>query len=380
MLACLLALAVGFLLAHLAAADPSPAGDGIVFGHDALQQAEEIINNAPESAAIREIIKLSGPHEAPQRQQAGKVAGETSITRRVEIHVSHSMSPAALRIVYEIAAHTGAVVVFRGVEPGQAIGDLVREVRDVIASMRPPPAVEIDPTRFRKFGTKSVPRLLMTEGDELIASVLGTTDIFWFRDKVGDGALGELGAYGSTFKIIEKDLIQDLQERAAAYDFDAARNRALAAYWRKARFYELPKAQQDRIRYVDPTFVLKRDIRLPDGRVIAAAGTRINPLDRLPFTQRVIVFDARDPRQVAFAQQAALEAGDERFVTFISTGLDRDRGWDALRSVQNKLRAPVYLLPNDLAERFQIERVPSVLDAEGARFRVEETALGSDKE
>ena len=376
----LLALAAGLLSGRVAAADPSPGTRAVFFGQEALKQAGEIVRNAPNNAAIQDILKFSGPQGKQQSPQASRASAHAGPVRRMEIHVSHSMSPAALQAVYETAAVTGAVVVFRGVLPAEAIGDLVREIRDMVDGMSPPPAIEIDPTRFRKFGTESVPRILLTDGDELIASAHGTTDVFWFRDKVDDGALGDLGAFGTTFEVAEKDLIQELQERAAAYDFAAAKRRALASYWRKARFYELPKAKEGQIRYVDSTFVLKREIRLSDGSMIAAAGTRINPLDRLPFTQRLIVFDARDPDQVAFARQAALEVGGNRLVTFISTGLDRERGWDALRDVQNELRGPVYLLPNDLAQRFEIERVPSVIDAERARFRVEEVAVGGVKE
>ena len=378
--ALLLALAAGLLSGRVAAADPSPGTGAVYFGQEALKQADEIVRNAPNNEAIQDILEFSGRQRNEQRSPASRARAQAGPVRRMEIHVSHSMSPAALQIVYETAAHAGAVVVFRGVLPGETIGDLVREIRDVVDGMSPPPSIEIDPTRFRKFGTESVPRILLTDGDELIASAHGTTDVFWFRDKVEHDALGDLGAFGTTFEVAEKDLIQELQERAAAYDFAAAKRRALASYWRKARFYELPKAEEGQIRYVDPTIVLKRDIRLPDGSMIAAAGARINPLDHLPFTQRLIVFDARDPDQVVFARHAALEVGGNRLVTFVSTGLDREKGWEALRDVQNELRGPVYLLPNDLAQRFGIERVPSVIDADGARFRVKEVAVGDVEE
>ena len=64
------------------------------------------------------------------------------------------------------------------------------------------------------------------------------------------------------------------------------------------------------------------------GTPVAAAGTRVNPLEHLPFTQRLIVFDARDPDpprddeahralgSVACRQRLGLVAREEQETTY----------------------------------------------------------------
>lgn len=356
------------------AADEPPA-DAAAFARWAREQAQGITEAAGTVPGMSGFpggglaIMRTGTPPAPA------TSSQRRRDRRIEIHVSEAMGQVALERIYELAAATGAVVVFRGVPEGATLGDVARRLRDIVSDMSPPPAIELDPTRFRKFGTESVPRLLLTDGDRLLATASGTTDVAWFQQRLRDGAVGNLGVFGSTTVVVERDLIEVMQERAAAYDFAAAKEQALSRFWERARFFELPKAEVDRVRYIDPSVTLREDIRLPDGTPVAAAGTRVNPLEHLPFTQRLIIFDARDPDQVAFAARSAGEVEGKRRVTLISTGLDRRDGWASLREVQDRLRGPVYLLPNDLAARLKIKRVPSVVEGEGARLRVEEVAV-----
>ena len=373
-----LALLCSAIAWYRPAAEEPPA-DPAAFTRWAREHARAIAGSARTAPAMTGLLEGARSVVGMSIPPTARVSKRRTSGRRIEIHVSQAMGQAALEQVYELAAATGAVVVFRGVPENATLGDVARRLRDVVSDMSPPPAIELDPTRFRKFGTKSVPRLLLTDGDRLLATASGTTDVAWFEQRLRDGAAGDLGVFGSTTIVVERDLIEVMQERAAAYDFAAAKEQALARFWERARFFELPRAEVDRVRYIDPTVMLREDIRLPDGTPVAAAGTRVNPLEHLPFTQRLIVFDARDPDQVAFAARSASEVEGKRRVTLISTGLDRRDGWASLREVQNRLRGPVYLLPNDLAARLRIKRVPSVVEADGARLRIEEVAVAGRK-
>jgi conjugal transfer pilus assembly protein TraW len=123
------------------------------------------------------------------------------------------------------------------------------------------------------------------------------------------GERGDLGVLGPVKPVTEPDLIEELQRRLAALDLDKLRERALERYWRRVGFEELPVAAEPRTREIDPTITAPRDLRTADGTPLVQAGERVNPLDRLPFAQRLVVFDATDQRQLATAKRLGREAG-----------------------------------------------------------------------
>ena len=149
---------------------------------------------------------------------------------------------------------------------------------------------------------------------------------------------------GPVRSVVEPDLIEELKGRLASLDLTALRDKAAGRYWQRVAFEDLPVAGRTRERRIDPTVVANADVRDVQGNLIVAAGTRTNPLDLLPFTQRLVVFDGADPRQVATAQRLGQQARPGQRVTYIVTGIDRRAGWEGLQSVENRLDAPVYLL------------------------------------
>jgi conjugal transfer pilus assembly protein TraW len=153
-----------------------------------------------------------------------------------------------------------------------------------------------------------------------------------------------------------------MQRRVTQIDWVEKKREALARFWEHIQFYTLPEATENRERLIDPSVTAPRDVTAPDGTLIVRAGQRINPLDRLPFTQRLVVFDATSPAQVEFALRIGREAAPRR-VTHIATRLDRESGWEGLAKIETALNAPVYLLTPDLRDRFQLERSPATVEA-----------------
>ena len=98
--------------------------------------------------------------------------------------------------------------------------------------------------------------------------------------------------------------------------------------------------------------------------------------DRLPFSQRLVVFDATDPAQIGTARRLGASAGGRR-VTYLATRLDRSRGWQGLEALEDTLDAPVYVLTPEERARFALERVPAYVEAVGRAFRVTEVPPGT---
>lgn len=116
--------------------------------------------------------------------------------------------------------------------------------------------------------------------------------------------------------------------------------------------------------YFDPSITLPQAVTTPEGRVLAAAGTRINPLDYRNWSGQLLFLDGRDADQQAYAARIigqtegrvkpVLVAGDLRPLS---------RGW----------RVPVYYdQGGELVRRFGITQVPAHVYQEDKRIRIDE--------
>jgi conjugal transfer pilus assembly protein TraW len=302
-------------------------------------------------------------------------AGETTLREEditLTVLVSRSLGAAQLKEIFAFAADTPRVrVVFRGVAEDESLMDFVRQIHGLLAGIEPVPEVVLDPTPFAAAGVDIAPVLLAQGPDGELARVAGLADPFWLRSRVLVGERGDLGVLGPVKPVTEPDLIAELQRRLAALDLGRMRELALERYWQRVAFEALPVALEPRTREIDPTITAPRDLRSADGTLLVRDGDTLNPLNRLPFTQRLVVFDASDERQVATARRLGREAGDRR-VLYLATQLERGRGWEGLASVEDVLDAPVYLLTPDVRQRFSLERVPVFVEARGRTFIVAE--------
>lgn len=302
------------------------------------------------------------------RAALASTAPATASAPLVRILVTQALSEAVLRdLMRASSADPRLVLVLRGMRAGQSFGALARQLRELARGLDPAPSIELDPTRFED--VVAAPVAILYDGDTELARVDGLATAGWLREAVERGERGALGRRGPTVPVEEEDLIGLMQQRAARVDWAAQQRRALSGYLLSLPMLELPRATKARRRSLDPTFTVAVDIVAPDGRLIARAGERVNPLERLPFTQRVVVFDPADPRQLAFAQR---EANLLPAATLIVSRIDRDVGLDQIAELTQRFRRRVTLLNAPLAERFALEHLPSVIVAEAGRFVVTE--------
>ena len=295
----------------------------------------------------------------------------------IMVLVSSSLGEAQLREIFALAAGRPDVrVVFRGVAQDESLKAFVRRVHGLLAGLAPPPEVVIDPKPFRDADAEVVPLLIASGPAGEVARVAGLADPAWLRTQVRGGARGDLGVRAPVRAVAEPDIVEEIQRRLAALDLKELRDRALGRFWQRAALETLPVATARRERTVDPTLVAAAAVHAPDGTVLVPVGATTNPLDHLPFTRRLVVFDASDPRQVTLARSLG-RAGEGRRVVYLATRSERASAWDGWTAVEDALDAPVYLLTPDVRARFAIERVPSLVEAHDRVFVVTELPPGS---
>lgn len=291
---------------------------------------------------------------------------------RVYFFVSESLGDHGLQDVLKEALDVGpaAQVVFRGIEDGEKIQDAVRRMALEVSRLPTRPDVVIDPRLFRKYAINRVPAMAIGDG-AAAAVAFGLVSIDTFREWLARGKRGDLGTFGSTMPIHEQDLIEVIKTRLERLDLNAAKTRAQRQYFETRDFVDLPWTVRPRIRTIDASVVVTRDIVAPGGAFVAHAGDRINPLSLRPFRREILLFDPTDARQVDWVDSIRARSPLPHLI-LIATEIDRRGGWSGLSMLESRFGLPVFLLTPELADRLQLAFVPAKVTADDRHFIVAE--------
>ena len=186
----------------------------------------------------------------------------------------------------------------------------------------------------------------------------------------------DLGRVGPVWPVAEPDLLallqSRLQEKQASgelariqREFDARARRTLES---PAPVAGLARTRTSRSFLFDPTVTAPDTVRDPEGKVLVAAGTRVNPLDYVSLSQPLIFFDARDREQTRAA--LALRQRNRGRAHLILTGgsyIDFMKRYD--------LRV-YYDQQGLLVHRLGIRQVPALVTQEGRMLRIDELKAG----
>lgn len=185
----------------------------------------------------------------------------------------------------------------------------------------------------------------------------------------------DYGRIGPTYPVKEPDMLEWIEKRVAA---KVASGEALRYQKEQAEKIErkllnpapllsVSKASRRRTAYFDPTFVVDENVTDDKGRVLVAAGTTINPLERVGLSRPLIFFDARDKAQVSFAKRFIDgRAGLAKPILVGGSYFDLMKLWDT----------PVYFdQQSALIRKLGIKHVPAIVVQEGKRLRIDEIAL-----
>ncbi|BEI26508.1 TrbC family F-type conjugative pilus assembly protein [Vibrio cholerae] len=305
--------------------------------------------------------------------------GEASTSDDVvyKILISDAMGEREIKALFRDLGHRSDVAfVVRGLLPQErTINDVGMRIIQLVKGFDPVPNVQLDPRPFQAVGAEFAPQILMYQGDELIASATGLANPTYLKEQHEQGKSGNLGNFGAVVKISERDITEVIKERMDALDKDQLIAQAKDRYWNNVQFFGLPDATETQIREFEPVLTVDEDMFTPDGQLIAFKGQRFNTLNSMPFTQRLVVFDATNPDQVEFVKSLPKSSKRTKYIT---TRYDRSLKWDAVKHIEEQLGAPVYQLKPDIIQAFSLQVVPSVIVADNVRkvFVIEETQVG----
>lgn len=348
-------------------------------GSELAQQTQAAMERGKAALDPDFLANLTGKTQAIQSQvyRGDVIKAEQS---KPELHytilVSSSMGDDNLKTLFRSLAHRKDVsFAIRGLLSSEkTITDVGKRIINLIKDFKDVPNVVLDPRPFQAVNAELVPQILAYQGDELIASATGLSNPNYLQEQLEQGKSGNLGNFGTTYKISERDITQVLKERMEKLDTAKLKKEATAHYWDKVNFYGLPKAKHTQVREFYPILTVQDDIVAADNTVIAYAGQQYNSLEHLPFTQRLVIFDATDEAQLDYVKHLPKSPLRTKYIT---TRFDRKLKWDAVKQVEKELGAPVYQLNADIIHAFDLEVVPSIVTADNDRhvFLINEITL-----
>ncbi|MDE0386586.1 MAG: hypothetical protein OXI22_22090 [Defluviicoccus sp.] len=188
---------------------------------------------------------------------------------------------------------------------------------------------------------------------------------------VPDASAKDLGVRGATWPVAEPDLLVEIETRLLQMQQSGelarleneARERARQSLEEPEPVPGITPAREQRSRPFDPAIVVARDIRTPGGSLIAAAGTRVNPLERVGLTRDLIFVDGRRETEIAWALARDRPA---KIVLLAGRPLD----------LMRRYRRPFFFdTGGRLAARFGIAATPTLVERDGALLRLTEVPV-----
>ena len=188
---------------------------------------------------------------------------------------------------------------------------------------------------------------------------------------VVDTEAKDLGVHGDLFPITEPDILMVIRARLTTLGKageiarlnSAFRDRAVASIKRPPAIQHIQHTSEPRQWFFDPTITVGEDLLDNEGRLIHAAGTRVNPLEIMGLTQKILFIDGDEAGQVEWALTQRREAGRAKIVLVNGAPLN----------LMEKHRVPFYFDQRGLlTSRFQIAQVPASIEQIGNLLSISE--------
>ncbi|MCY4548409.1 MAG: type-F conjugative transfer system protein TraW [Defluviicoccus sp.] len=185
------------------------------------------------------------------------------------------------------------------------------------------------------------------------------------------GHAKDLGVRGATWPVAEPDLLAQIEARLREMERsgelarleDEARANARRKLEEPDPVSGIAPAREERSRLFDPAITVARDIRTPDGTLIAAAGTWVNPLERIALARDLLFVDGRREAEIAWAL-----AHDRPAKIVLLAG----RPLELMR----RHRRPFFFDQGGrLSARFGLRFTPSLVEQAGSQLRITEVPV-----
>lgn len=349
-----------------------------------IQQYKEsaaLIANQSNSIIAKTLNEKMGVSKNDANVFAGGTANssDSSVPPISAIFVSFSMPHRELVQAFEEADSVAAEIYFRGMHPDdKSVTDTMNRIKQIMASSKARPSARFNPKAFIEFNVSSVPVIVHARSGN-VAYVSGILNFDWLQEQMDyTNGLTNLGVRGPIKKVLERDIIQELQARMRGIDMEGKKKKAVTEFWQKQQFSPIPDATEDKVHFIDPTVRVQKDIVNPAGKVLARAGQEVNPLDTAISKNTYILFNAKNATQIDWAKNQLNLIGYNGIAMLMIPELDRDKGWENLADLRKQFNRDIYIIPKQMVDRFFISGLPALVttDQSTNMIKVQQFNLG----
>lgn len=325
-------------------------------GASAMPTIQFSASNIQEAVAIAERtravgLKATGGDKTPSKYQQF----------RTLVFITFGMPERTLRTLFRQGAGRNDVgFVLRGMSSPDMYREM-RRIRDLMSS-EGESIVFVDPLLFKNYRVDRAPFTLHKAKDGRWYGLWGEIAIDGAREQIENGQGGRnRSPVGALYPIKEADMHEQMRKKFDAADWNKIANSAKGRASQTQIDVSLPPAPKDRVRLVDVSAKLPKDVIGPNGEVLATAGTIINPLEHVSLDERFAIFDPSSRYEI---ETVGLWVRQHPGLILIATH------WDS--SVQSKFNSQIFVLDPLMKHRFQIEHSPSLIEQDGLKIRVTE--------
>ena len=200
----------------------------------------------------------------------------------------------------------------------------------------------------------------------------------------------DFGTRGRIYTIEEQAFLQMIDERLKGVDQDKIRQEMQERAKQKAKeplaVEGVEPATEDRVFYFDPSYVLEKDIYLPNKDLFYKAGTRVNPIEEMrklgmSLDRRMIFIDAREDEQIQWLKEQLDQYKSEsdknsqtQAVIENRVILVGGRPFELQEELQHDYRDMVVYFDQGgtLTRKMEIKASPAIVTQEGIMLRIKE--------
>lgn len=202
---------------------------------------------------------------------------------------------------------------------------------------------------------------------------------FFCAAAIASGDIHIIKTQGSVYEIHEQNIVELIKKHvennkdkieAKLQNLKEEQKKKIQAYKPPDLSKTIAPAKKDAIRYPDPSYVLKDDIKDANGSVLYPKGYKFNPLHYIQMTDRYVFFDYTQPEQVEWIKNKKFD--EQLNVRLIMTD---GRVFDAMKEFNRE----VFYANDQVLNRFDIQATPTLAYQEGDRIRLEEFFIPKDK-
>lgn len=179
---------------------------------------------------------------------------------------------------------------------------------------------------------------------------------------------------GKTYEIVEKDALVEIEEKAARLDWmkiTAGAKEKIINYTPPNLPDGFPDADRERVFEVDMTYTLSFDITDGKGNILYPKGYSFNPLDYIRYPGILVFLDGSKESHLKWFESSSY-LKDPSVSVLLTKG--------SYYEVMKRFKRPVFYASKIITDRFQIERLPSVVKQKGKAMQVVEIPVNPVKE